>query len=366
MIAVWSCNENHSRLEFDPVKGTLRENCMPLGLSSMTRASALAVAVMMGASCSSASSTTAGDGAGVTAATSPSTSVTAITGPVIASSAAGADVGVGGGPCPVATLPVVVSVDQWSDIVAQLGGRCTAVTAIVADTSDDPHEYEPTAADTATFTGAGLIVVNGGGYDPWAEKAIGALSAKPAVVNAGAIVDAAAGANPHFWYSPAYVVRVAAAITTELSKLSPEASPYFAARAVAWRASMQPYFDEIAAVKKLAAGKTYAATESVFDYTAEAVGLTNATPEGYQYAVANDSDPAPGSINDFQQALTGKTVDILIFNTQTESAITEQIRAVATKAAVPVVDVTETLPPGVDSFEQWQVSQLKSLELGLR
>jgi len=95
------------------------------------------------------------------------------------------------------------------------------------------------------------------------------------------------------------------------------------------------------------------------------MGLVNKTPEGYQRASANESDPSPADIAAFTTALTDKQVDVLIYNTQTEGSIPEQIRAAAEQAGVPVVDVTETVPPGQTSFEAWQDGQLTDLAKAL-
>jgi zinc/manganese transport system substrate-binding protein len=56
----------------------------------------------------------------------------------------------------------------------------------------------------------------------------------------------------------------------------------------------------------------------------------------------------------------------LIYNTQTEGSIPEQIRAAAQAAGVPVVNVTETVAPGQSSFEGWQYAQLVALGKALR
>lgn len=317
----------------------------------------VAASLLLGAGCSSTTDSTAGR-SGASDSSAPGTSRTGGTSPVGTT--------IGSGPCPVEPVPVVVSVDQWGDIVEQLGGACTEVTTIVAGTSADPHDYEPTAADTATFGTAKLVVVNGVDYDPWAQKAVDALSTKPEVVDGGAVVGADEGANPHIWYGPEDVDRIASAITRELIGLAPGASAYFEERAAAWQASMQPYRDEIATVRTLANGKTYAATESVFDEMAEAVGLRNVTPEGYRNAAANESEPAPGDVNQFQQALKDDEVDVLVYNTQTEGAVPELIRDTASGASVPVVEVTETVAPGATSFVQWQVDQLRALAQALR
>jgi zinc/manganese transport system substrate-binding protein len=60
----------------------------------------------------------------------------------------------------------VVTVDQWGDIVSDLAGACGEVTTIIKSSSIDPHDYEPTPADSAKFDRAKLVVVNGLDYDP--------------------------------------------------------------------------------------------------------------------------------------------------------------------------------------------------------
>ena len=69
--------------------------------------------------------------------------------------------------------------------------------------------------------------------------------------------------------------------------------------------------------------------------------------------------------DDFQEALADRTVAVLVFNTQTEGAITDQVRDEADRAGVPVVDVTETVPSGSRSFVSWQVGQLRRLAAAL-
>ncbi len=269
------------------------------------------------------------------------------------------------GDCPTAPVPVVVSVDQWGDIVQQLAGDCGDVTTIIKSSAADPHDYEPTPSDTAAFGDAKLVVMNGLDYDPWVDKAIATLDDEPDIVNGGEVVGLREGDNPHIWYGPEYVYEVADAVTSQLRKLDPEAADYFDGQHADWRAAMAPYDSEIATITPIATGKSYGATESVFDYMARAVGLDDETPRGYRNAAANESEPAPGDVNEFQQALAAGTIDVVIFNTQTEGAVPDQIRSEAERAHVPVVDVTETVPPGAKSFVSWQVSQLRRLATAL-
>jgi zinc/manganese transport system substrate-binding protein len=269
------------------------------------------------------------------------------------------------GDCPTAPVPVVVSVDQWGDIVHQLAGDCGTVATIFTSSSADPHDFEPTPADLAKFTGAKLVVVNGLDYDAWAEKAVATLDAKPVVVNGGRVAGLRAGDNPHIWYGPRNVSRIAGAVTAKLEQLQPSARSYFATRHDAWRVSMKPYDDMIARIRPAAVGKTYGATEGIFDDMAAALGLSDRTPAGYRRAAANESEPAPGDVHDFEQALVKDRMTVLIDNTQTQGAIPEQIRSSAEDAHVPVVNVTESVPPRFTTFVAWQVSQLKALATAL-
>jgi zinc/manganese transport system substrate-binding protein len=165
------------------------------------------------------------------------------------------------------------------------------------------------------------------------------------------------------WYSPTYVRQVADAVTAELQQLAPDASAYFRSLADEWSRSMQPYDDAIAALNRQHAGAPYAATESVFDYMAAAAGLDDRTPSGYR--TANESEPAPGDISSFEDLLRSRQIDVLIYNTQTEGNVTAQLRDQAEAAGVPVVEVTETVPPGAPSFVDWQLGQLQALSEAL-
>jgi zinc/manganese transport system substrate-binding protein len=263
--------------------------------------------------------------------------------------------------CPSAPLAVVVSVDQWGDIVAQLGGACANVKTVLASSSVNPHDYEPSPADAALFTGAKLVVLNGANYDPWAAKLAASSAAGARVVSAAEVTKTPDGANPHLWYLPSAVTAVADAVTAELSKLNSQAGDYFSQRRSQFTTTTAPYTSLINKIKAGAAGKSYAATETVFDYQAQALGLVNKTPQGYRRATANETDPSPGDLDALRTLLRNRQVDVLICNTQTEGSIPQQVRSIAGQAGIPIVNVTETVPPGQTSFVAWQDGQLVAL-----
>jgi zinc/manganese transport system substrate-binding protein len=268
-------------------------------------------------------------------------------------------------PCPTAPIKVVASVSQWGDIVSTLGGNCAKVTTVLVSSSVDPHDYEPSPADAVSLSRAQLVVVNGTGYDVWASKLAATTVPNAPVVSAGEVTKTPDGANPHLWYKPSAVTAVADAVTAELTKLSASAADYFRGQRSTFNADLKAYTDLIAKIKAEASGKTYAATESVFDYMAAALGLVNKTPGGYQRAIANETDPSPADIEAFRTALTHRQINVLIYNTQTQGSVQEKILAAAEHAGVPIVNVTETVAPGEKSFQSWQVGQLDRLAKAL-
>jgi zinc/manganese transport system substrate-binding protein len=57
-------------------------------------------------------------------------------------------------------------------------------------------------------------------------------------------------------------------------------------------------------------------------------------------------------------------IRVLLYNSQAVSPITARLRASAQRAGIPVVAVTETLPPGL-TFQQWLLGEARALASAL-
>src|SRR5207302_1775096 len=81
---------------------------------------------------------------------------------------------------------------------------------------------QPTPGDGRAIASARLVIVNGIGYDPWADKLLSANRASGRdVVKVGDLVGLKEGDNPHQWYSPETVEKVISQITAEYKKRRP-------------------------------------------------------------------------------------------------------------------------------------------------
>ncbi|HTT46178.1 MAG TPA: zinc ABC transporter substrate-binding protein [Thermoplasmata archaeon] len=264
-------------------------------------------------------------------------------------------------------INVVAAENFWGSLVAQLGGNQTSVLSIVSDPNADPHEYESNTSDAVAITNAQFIIVNGVGYDDWALQLISAESTPGQVVlNVGQLTGVTVGGgvvsgNPHQWYNPIYVNTTVAAMYSDLVKISPGEKSYFSQNYAVLNSSLAQLYGEATSIKQHFAGTEVAATEDIFVYLANFTNLNLVSPPEFMEAVAEGDDPPAQSVVVFQCQLESGHVSVLVYNEQTVTPITANLKAIASSHNVPIVGVTETIQPPDVTFQAWMYSQYLAL-----
>ena len=265
------------------------------------------------------------------------------------------------------TLRVIAGENFWGSIAAQLGGSHVTVTSIVTNPNTDPHEYESSATDARAFATADYVVLNGAGYDTWASKL---LSANPnqqrKVFTVADLLNKKAGDNPHFWYNPDWVDKVADRITADYEALDAADAGYFGQQREALRTALKPYHDAIARIRATYTGVAVGSTESILVYLAQALGFNLISPPEFMQAISEGTDPPAQTVAQFQDQISHRQIRVLIYNTQTSTPITDNLKQLATQNGIPVVGISETVQPATASFQDWQIRQLNSLQAALR
>src|SRR5256884_8668556 len=203
---------------------------------------------------------------------------------------------------PTGVLQVVAAENFWGSIASQLGGNRVQVNSVITNPATDPHDYEPTAADGRTIAGARMVVVNGIGYDPWADKLIAANPISGRIIlNVGDLVGIKPGGNPHRWYSPPDVQLMIDSIVRDYDKLDPEDSGYFAQQKTRLETKgLAQYKQLIATIRHKYSGVPVGAPESMSAPLAEAPGVKVVTPPAVLKAISEGTEPTAGD-----QATTG-------------------------------------------------------------
>jgi zinc/manganese transport system substrate-binding protein len=260
-------------------------------------------------------------------------------------------------------LNIVAAENFWGSIVSQLAGKAGSVTSIVTDPNADPHSFESSTDDARAFAEADYVVLNGAGYDGWAEKLLsGNPNPRRSVLNVATLLGKKAGDNPHFWYDPDAVSALEDRVEADLKSIDPADSAYFDTRRQALDDAMAPLRARLAAIKDRFAGSPVASTESIFVYLGSYLGLRVISPPAFMDAVAEGNDPPAPAVTAFEDELTRKQVDLLVYNQQTATAVTANMRKLAAKEGIPTVGVTETVEPAGATFETWFEAELERLE----
>jgi zinc/manganese transport system substrate-binding protein len=263
-----------------------------------------------------------------------------------------------------ATITAVGAENEYANVISQVGGKYVHVSAIESNPNTDPHTFEASASVANLIASAGLVVQNGLGYDTYMNKIEAAApSSGRKVIDVQHLLGLPDSTpNPHLWYKPSTMPAVARAVAADLSALQPAHKAYFAAKAAAFDASLQPWYHAIAQFKARYPGTPVATTEPVGDYLLQAAGTRNLTPFAFQADIMNGVDPAPQYVSLQDGLFSGHKVKVFLYNQQVTDSLTASFLASAHRDGIPVVGVYETMPePGYD-YQSWMMAETAALE----
>src|SRR6202142_4529128 len=249
-------------------------------------------------------------------------------------------------------LSVVAAENFYGDVARQIGGDDVAVASVISNPDQDPHMFDTTPSTVRQIAAAQGAILNGADYDPWMDKLLKASPrpSRTAIVVAD-LVGKKAGDNPHLWYDPGTMPAAARALAEAFAKADPAHKDGYAARLKTFLASLNPIDEKIAAIRGRFAGTTVTASEPVFGYMANALGLKMRN-ERFQLSIMNDTEPSARDVAAFEQDLKTHKVRVMFYNKQASNKIVHHLVALARTANIPVVGVTETAPPDL-SYQDW-------------
>ena len=252
--------------------------------------------------------------------------------------------------------------NEYANVISQIGGRYVDASAIESNPNTDPHSYQASPSVAETVSSAGLVVQNGLGYDTYMSRIESASSnSKRRVIDVQHLLGLPDSTpNPHLWYRPTTMPRVAAAIAGDLSAIEPAHASYFRANARHFDASLRPWLNALAAFSHKHPSTPVAVTEPVGDYMLRAAGARIMTPWNLQADVMNGVDPAPQDVSLERGLLSTRQVKVFLYNQQVTDTLTQTFLSVARSAHVPVVGVYETMPLGY-SYQSWMLAEVRAL-----
>jgi zinc/manganese transport system substrate-binding protein len=278
--------------------------------------------------------------------------------------AAAAAVALTSAPALAEPVKVVAAENFYGDVAAQIGGDNVAVTSILSNPDDDPHLFEASASTAKALVDAKIVVVSGADYDPWMEKLLSANKAPGRrEILVATLAHKKAGDNPHLWYNPATMKAVGNTLGVDLAIVDPAHRADYQKGATAFAASLEPLEAKISAMRAKYAGQPITASEPVFGYMAELLGLKMHN-EKFALAVMNNAEPSASEVAGFEDDLKGHKVKVMLYNAQASEPAVQRLVQIAKDEKIPVVGVSETEPADA-TYQQWMMSQLDALDKAL-
>lgn len=292
-------------------------------------------------------------------------------------------------------ISVVAVTDVYGDIASTVGGEGVRVTSIISGSLQDPHSYEASAQDQLAVAGADVVIGNGGGYDPFLDRLLGAAGNEDVVVITALEVSGLledhddhdhaddhgdhgddehadehdghghiAGVNEHVWYSLGAMDRLAHELAHVLGELDASGAAGYEENAEAFAADLASLAERAHELHEQWEGTAIAITEPVPLYLLSDLGLDNRTPAEFSEAIEEGGDVPPLVLQATLDLLSQGEVALLAYNDQTASRETERLRDAAEAAGIPVVSFAETLPEGAD-YVSWMADNLTALQTAL-
>lgn len=279
-------------------------------------------------------------------------------------------------------LSIVASTAIWGDIAAAaVNEEHVDIHAVVEGNDADPHSFEPSAADMARAAEADLVVAGGGGYDAWLYRNLDETKVIHALPldahdhgdhdhgesdhdhghehdheghdhehdhghegghhNHGQLVGIEH--NEHIWYDTTSLAEVADEIAERVREVNPAAA--------ADTTALHGQLDEIDQRLHDLPGLRVAQSEPIADHIVAHTDFDEVTPAGYRSTTLSHSEPSAADLAAFLQLIDDRELDLLIYNPQTRTDLTERVRAAAEDAGIPVVEIFETPQQGEDFLE---------------
>ena len=244
-------------------------------------------------------------------------------------------------------VKVVTSFSILADLIRQIGGERVEVSAFVGPNTD-MHVFQPSPGDAKTLLGADLVIINGLGFEGWADRLVKASGYKGELVIAAKGIaplstkqgghahgdkghghkgdgHARGRQDPHAWHDVANVRLYVGNIRDALARADPAGSAHYAARAAAYLAQLDALDAEVkAAFAAIPNAQRRAITShDAFAYFGRAYGVTFLAPQG----VGGDSEPTAKDVASLIRQIKRERIRAIFVENISNPRVIERIAA---------------------------------------
>jgi zinc transport system substrate-binding protein len=278
-------------------------------------------------------------------------------------------------------VQVVTSFYPLAELARQIGGEYVVVKNLVP-AGAEPHDFEPSPKDVLALNTADLVVVNGVGFEPWAEKVLPGIESKgvqvldvskffpellkPATVETDPSEDVEQHYtyDPHFWLDPVMFITQANTIKNKLIEIDPEHKDEYTQHADAFIAELQSLNSEYSDGLKNCQLQEIVTNHAAFGYLAKRYNLTMLPISG----LAPDSEPSAKRLGELTDLVKKDGVKVIFTENLVNKKISDTLAkeaGVQTMVLNPIEGLTDDQINAGENYISVMKQNLQSLRTAL-
>lgn len=298
-------------------------------------------------------------------------------------------------------IHIVTSFYPLAELAEQVGGDLVEVKNLVPPGAE-PHDFEPSPKDILAINTADLVVVNGVGFEPWAEKVLPTLESKgvkvldvskviPELLQPTEEADHEAmtdeedtheheeehdeeeehehehehfAYDPHFWLDPILYMNQAKAMEKSLSEIAPKHAENFVKNVDAYVAQLKTLDTEFSNGLKSCKLHEIVTNHAAFGYLAKRYNLTMLPISG----LSPDSEPSPKRLGELTELVKKDAIKIIFTETLMSPKVSETLAkeaGVQTMVLNPLEGLTDDEIKAGENYVSVMKKNLGSLRTAL-
>lgn len=237
-------------------------------------------------------------------------------------------------------------------------GKDKAEVFSVTPNGIEPHEYEPTAQDIAKVQDSKMLLINGAGFEPWADKMQADLQANNIqIVNTTEGLELQSGEahghegeehateeagheeealDPHVWLSPVLAKEQVARITAAYVQADPENKTYYETNAATLMERLDKLHAKYQAGLQTCELREFVTAHAAFGYIANTYNLEELSITG----LSPEEEPSSAKLAEVTDFVNEHGVQYIFFESLVDPKYSETI-ATETGAKTLVLDPIE-------------------------
>lgn len=244
-------------------------------------------------------------------------------------------------------LKSVVSFYPLYFFTSRIGGDKADVYSITP-ASAEPHDYEPTTQDIARIFDSNLLVLNGSGFEPWADRIKNQLeggnvivvSVSEGLANKRINDDGRNETDLHIWLDPVLAKNQVEKIKKGFDQIDQTNSAFFEANAKKIEDELDQIHNEYKQDLSNCQKKTFVTAHSSFGYLASRYGLRQISISG----LSPDAEPSAQKLAEIADIIKKEKIKIVFFESLVSPKLSQMIAqetGAQTMALNPIEGLTQ-------------------------